>query len=154
MKKLKAMGVKSLDTFIFHFRRTVQPDCSQAEIGDIYGGVYQEKALLQFSLCVKKPPRGWGSLNHESLRGDIDESGNVTYYFKRTWEARILTVIAPILVVLICHLGLVTPVFLTALWGLIPAAFLFAFNFIKPKKRRQILTDRLMCLIDASNNRQ
>ena len=132
----------------------MQLDSFEAEVGDIHGGIYQISGFWQFSLHIKKSPRGWQSFNDECLFGNIDENGNVTYFFKKTWGTRILTIIAPIFVAVICLLSLVIPVFQSALWGLIPAAFLFSFNFIKPKKRRQILKDFLMHLVDYSNNKQ
>lgn len=146
--------IKDLNLFVLCYRRTIQAKSSEAEVGDICGEISQNEGRWTFSLRIKKHPRAWQSLNDEVMRGDIDEKGEISYSFKRTWESRILTVAAPCLVAFIVFLGLFIPVFRTAIPGLIPATILFVFNFIKPKKRRQALKDCFMRLVDCSNNEQ
>ena len=129
------------------FDRFVPKNFTDVQVGEIYGG--QNNG--EFCLLQKKSPRSLRILTNECLCFKVDPDGNLHYWYRRTWDAVILTRVAPLLMLVggVLIGGIIMKIPEMAVFGVL-AVCLFMCNLIRPKAQRADLLDKLMQILDLA----
>ncbi len=129
------------------FGRRVPSNFLEIDYNEVYGTADRSG----FTFYVKPVPRSVHSCVAECLRVEIDADGRVTCRYKRTLEALIFTVFAPIFALTMSVLCITVFHEPYPAFGCVPLAIIFAlFNCFKSKSHRQQLLDAVSQVADEA----
>ncbi|MBO5778994.1 MAG: hypothetical protein J6R82_05455 [Clostridia bacterium] len=129
------------------FERRVPSNYMEIDYNEVYGTADRSG----FTFYVKPVPRSFLSCIAECLRVEIDTDGTVRCRYKRTLEALILGVFAPIFALTMSVLCITVFHEPYPAFGCVPLAIIFAlFNCFKSKSLRQQLLDAVSQVADEA----